>query len=77
MPGDCPYSWLPILVDDFAARRMAAQVGITLSGTLGILQKLLATGQVTIPEADQLLAIMISQGYRSPVQSLAELKGGP
>ncbi|HEX6387346.1 MAG TPA: DUF3368 domain-containing protein [Anaerolineae bacterium] len=64
------------LSDDFAARRMASQVGVTLSGTLGVLQKLVATAHITIPEADQLLAIMISQGYRSPVQSLAELKGG-
>ncbi|HEX6383820.1 MAG TPA: DUF3368 domain-containing protein [Anaerolineae bacterium] len=61
------------LSDDFAARRLALQAGVTLSGTLGVLQKMVAAGHVTVREADGLLAIMISQGYRSPVQSLSEL----
>jgi predicted nucleic acid-binding protein len=61
------------LSDDAAARRLARREGLTVSGTLGILQKLVEGAYFTGTEADQLLAIMISQGYRSPVQSLQEL----
>jgi predicted nucleic acid-binding protein len=59
--------------DDFAARRLARHEGITVSGTLGVLQKLVAQAHLSLPAADELLSHMIRQGYRSPVRSLREL----
>ncbi|MFQ5796018.1 MAG: DUF3368 domain-containing protein [Candidatus Bipolaricaulia bacterium] len=62
-----------ILSDDFAARRLARQRKITVSGTLGVLLALVDEEHLTLEEADRFLAVMISHGYRSPVQSLQEL----
>lgn len=56
--------------DDFAARRLARQRGLTVSGTLGILLVLVDEKRLSPEEADHLLAIMIHHGYRSPVNSL-------
>jgi predicted nucleic acid-binding protein len=61
------------LSDDFAARRLAASESINVSGTLGVLRKLIADEHVTMTEADHLLGLMIDQGYRPPVRSLADL----
>jgi len=61
------------LTDDFAARRLAQREGVAFSGTLGVLQKLVAQEHLTIEEADRVLAVMISQGYRAPIRSLREL----
>jgi predicted nucleic acid-binding protein len=61
------------LSDDFAARRLAASEGVNVSGTLGVLRKLIADEHLTLTEADHLLGLMIDQGYRSPVRSLADL----
>ncbi len=59
--------------DDLAARRLAQHEGITVSGTLGVLQKLVAMHLLTLDEADALLAVMVARGYRAPVRSLREL----
>lgn len=61
------------LSDDRIARRLAQQLGVPISGTLGILLTLVRNGHLRIEEADGLLAKMIFHGYRSPVESLAEL----
>jgi predicted nucleic acid-binding protein len=63
------------LSDDLAARRMARQRGVPLSGTVGLLLLLVTQQIVTIDEADQLLEQIINHGYRSPVSSLDELLG--
>jgi predicted nucleic acid-binding protein len=62
-----------LLSDDFAARRLAAKEGVNFSGTLGVLQKLVAQAHLTLPEANRSLGIMIDRGYRSPVRSLEDL----
>jgi predicted nucleic acid-binding protein len=59
--------------DDLAARRLAQHEGVAVSGTLGVLQKLVATHLLTLDEADACLAIMVSRGYRAPVKSLSDL----
>ena len=59
--------------DDFAARRLARQRSVKVSGTLGVLLALVDEGHLSLEEADRLLAIMISHGYRSPVKSLQDL----
>lgn len=62
-----------VLTDDRDARRFAGRRRIAISGTLGVLVRLVRTDHLTVPEADSLLRKMITQGYRSPVESLQEL----
>jgi predicted nucleic acid-binding protein len=59
------------LSDDLAARRLANQAGVSVSGTLGVLLRLVQTKQLPPAEADTLLSQMIGRGYRAPVRSLA------
>jgi len=61
------------LSDDFAARRLASKQGVKVSGTLGVLIKLVKSGEIELSEANTLLQGMISKGYRSPVSNLSEL----
>lgn len=62
-----------ILTDDRDARKLAAQMKIPVSGTLGVLLRLVQIDMLTLSEANEILERMISQGYRSPVQKLEEL----
>ncbi|MBK8905323.1 MAG: DUF3368 domain-containing protein [Anaerolineaceae bacterium] len=62
-----------ILTDDRDARKLAAQLKIPMSGTLGILLRLVQIETLTLLEANEMLGQMISNGYRSPVQKLEEL----
>jgi predicted nucleic acid-binding protein len=62
-----------IVTDDQAARQLARKIGVSVSGTLSMLQTLELSGHLSVDEADTLLGEMIQQGYRSPVQSLKEL----
>lgn len=59
--------------DDLSARRLAQQEGVAVSGTLGVLQKLVAMHLLTLDEADAHLAVMVGRGYRTPVRSLRNL----
>ena len=59
--------------DDLAARRLAQQEGVAVTGTLGVLQKLIAIHLLTLDEADAHLAVMVARGYRAPVHSLRNL----
>jgi predicted nucleic acid-binding protein len=62
-----------ILTDDRDARKLAAQLKIPVSGTLGILQRLVQIDELPLAEANEILKQMIGKGYRSPVQKLDEL----
>ena len=62
-----------ILTDDRDAREFARRLKIPLSGTLGVLVRLIDIGSLRIEEADALLSQMIAAGYRSPVTSLQDL----
>lgn len=59
-----------LLTDDGPARYLAAALGIELSGTIGVLVKLLQRKILSFEEGSALLEGMIDRGYRSPVQSL-------
>lgn len=48
-------------------------MGISVSGTLGVLARLHRSCGMTLDEAESLLSQMIAAGYRSPVSSLGEL----
>ncbi len=61
-----------VLTDDRRCRRVAAQLGVGVSGTLGILVWHVQQGTLTLKDADSLLHRMITSGYHSPVSSLDE-----
>jgi predicted nucleic acid-binding protein len=61
------------LSDDRDARRYAQRLDVPISGTLGVLALLVKNQQVSLTEADKLLQAMIQAGYRSPINSLAEV----
>ena len=62
-----------ILTDDRDARELAHRLKIPLSGTLGVLVRLIDIGSLSLAEADTLLSQMIARGYRSPLTSLRDL----
>jgi len=62
-----------VFTDDRDAREIAADMRIPISGTLGLLTRLVDRGFLSLQEADGLLARMISAGYRSPVARLADI----
>jgi len=59
--------------DDRDARKLAAQLQVPVSGTLGILLRLVQIQALTMEQANALLALMVAKGYRSPVGDLGEL----
>lgn len=62
-----------VFTDDRDARELAARWRIPISGTLGLLMRLVDVKALSLAEADALLVRMITAGYRSPVTSLLEL----
>lgn len=62
-----------VLTDDRDARKLAAQLKIPVSGTLGILLRLVQIEVLTMPDANEFLGQMITAGYRSPVEKLEDL----
>jgi predicted nucleic acid-binding protein len=64
---------LILATDDLAVRRAASERGVRLTGTLGILIRLVREGYLALPDANTILARMISLRYRSPVERLDEL----
>lgn len=63
------------LTDDKLARKMAQDLGIVVSGTLGVLVQAVERGILMIEEGDKLLRAMIARGYRSPYISVQPLLG--
>ena len=62
-----------VLSDDRNARRLAGQIGVSMSGTLGVLVRLIKTGVLSLEEANRFLGQMIAYGYHSPVEALEQL----
>ena len=63
---------ITLVTDDLAARRLAEKKKVPLSGTLGILIALVRHNAFPLKEANTMLATMIQQHYRSPVNRLDE-----
>lgn len=59
-----------ILTDDLDARRFAQRGGIPVSGSIGILVKAIEGGQISLEQGNDLLRIMMANGFFSPVESL-------
>lgn len=64
---------LILVTDDLAARRLAQEKDVLLTGTIGILLALVREGSLSLTEANAILAGMIERRYRSPVDRLDEL----
>jgi predicted nucleic acid-binding protein len=62
--------WLA--TDDRDARRIAARLRITTTGTVGILVYCVNSHFVRLEQANELLERMVSAGYRAPVSRLDE-----
>jgi predicted nucleic acid-binding protein len=59
--------------DDAEARREAQRIGLTVTGSIGILVLNVRQGRLTLVEANALLEKMIAHGYRSPASTLDDL----
>ncbi len=59
-----------VMTDDRVARRLAQQLQVPVSGTLGLLALAVDKECLSLSAADGLLQQMITAGYRSPISSL-------
>lgn len=64
---------LLMLSDDWEARALARSLGLEISGSLGVLDRLVLKQILSLEEADALLAEMVRRGFRSPYRSLREI----
>jgi predicted nucleic acid-binding protein len=64
---------LVLVTDDLAARQLAQERRVLLTGTVGILLALVRDGSLPLAEGNAILADMIERRYRSPVDRLDEL----
>jgi predicted nucleic acid-binding protein len=62
-----------LATDDKDARRLARQLGIPLTGTIGILAILVKQGLIALVDGDRLLQEMVAAGYRSPAATLEDV----
>lgn len=62
-----------LATDDAAARRVAQQNGVGVTGTLGLLALAVRQNLLNLTEGNRLLAAMMAQGYRSPLARLNDL----
>jgi predicted nucleic acid-binding protein len=62
-----------VMTDDLDGRKLAAQMKLSISGTIGVLIRLVQTGQLTLMEANHLLQEMVARGYHAPFNKLDSL----
>jgi predicted nucleic acid-binding protein len=62
-----------LATDDKDARRLARQLGIPLTGTIGIMAILVKQGLISLEEGDRILHEMVAAGYRSPLTTLEDV----
>jgi predicted nucleic acid-binding protein len=62
-----------MLSDDWGARELGRSLGLEVSGSLGVLDRLVLKQILRLEEADALLAEMMLRGFRSPYRSLREI----
>jgi predicted nucleic acid-binding protein len=64
--------WI-FLTDDDKARRIAKQLGVRLSGTIGVLVTAIEDKIISKSEAEKIHQDMMDNGYHSPISSLSEI----
>lgn len=62
-----------LVTDDLDARRLARELGVRITGSIGILVACVRAGLVNLDGANALLDMMITAGFRSPVRLLDDL----
>ena len=62
-----------VVTDDRTARRQCSQMGILVTGTIGILKASLLGGSINMNQADDILQKMIRAGFYSPVRSIGDI----
>jgi predicted nucleic acid-binding protein len=61
------------LSDDWEARALGRSLGLEVSGSLGVLDRLVLKQVLSLVDADALLAEIVRRGFRSPYRSLREI----
>ena len=61
------------VTDDLAARKLAEERKVPITGTLGILITLVRNEHISLKEANMMLKDMINRDYRAPIERLDEL----
>ena len=64
---------LVVLSDDWEARALGRSLGLEISGSLGVLDRLVWKQALSLEEADALLAAMVRRGFRSPYRTLRDI----
>lgn len=59
-----------LATDDALARKVARNLGISITGTIGILQRAVQREILSVSQAQRALDEMIASGYYSPVSKL-------
>ena len=67
---------LTFFSDDKVARKVARDMGVKISGTIGVLKVAVEEGRISVEEADEVLHRMVKGGYRSPIRSIREVLEG-
>jgi predicted nucleic acid-binding protein len=65
---------LVVVTDDRAARRVCSQMGVAVTGTIGIIKASLFDGEITLNQANDILKKMTASGFYSPVRKIDDLK---
>ena len=62
-----------VVTDDYAARKHCQENGIAVTGTIGILQRLIQEGLISLDQANEKLEAMIAAGFYSPISSFKDI----
>ena len=62
-----------VVTDDRMARARCAELGVSCTGTIGILKASVSAGELPPAAADAILDRMIAAGYRSPVSRISDI----
>lgn len=63
-----------VVTDDRLARRVCFQMGVAVTGTIGIIKASLLDGAITVRQANDILQKMTDSGFYSPVRKIDDLK---
>lgn len=62
-----------VVTDDKAARRVCTQIGVAVTGTIGIIKANLLDGRISASQANIILQKMTDFGFYSPVRKIDDL----